>query len=224
MDLAQLLADEGLDGDEVLAWAKARAATLLEGGPGEAGLEGLLDALPEVDASAAPANEMSALQTGEYEIVDAEIAQDEGEDEADGDIAGLDAAAEEGAGEVTRDEDEVAAFEADAAARETAAEAETETGAEPEALEALQSGEYEMVDADELEELDAEDFVEFQSGEYEIVSMDDEEEEEPEAHAGEAAPASRPPAPPPSRTPPPPSGAASGESDDDDDVDIDIDL
>ena len=74
--------------------------------------------------------------------------------------------------------------------------------AAPEALEDVQSADLEVVDAEEIEELEEEEFIEFQSGEYEIVDMEEGDE----------------------RTPPSPSSSLEDVMDVEEDDGIDIDL
>lgn len=129
--LEELLAREGFDGEELLAWAKERADALVgEDAADLEGLDDLLEGLPAVGnyTEGAPAAGSGAsserellgdaddgfdgLRTGNFDVVDEEIADDG---------LGLD--------------DEVAA------------EAAEDTGEEME-LSALQTGEYEIVDAE----------------------------------------------------------------------------
>lgn len=202
MELAELLEAEGLDGDEILAWASERAAELVSSLPEDMKLDGLLADMPKLgvlDGGARPApaetrdappasdadllgdedEEFEALHTGSFEVVEEGIPEEEASPYDTGPLSEDEALDEDGAPE-----------------REVA----TVESSELEAIEDIE-------DIEELEELDDEELMEFASGEYEMVEMDDEEPSEP----------SRPPAPPPSKGP-------KEDPEDPDSFDLDLDL
>jgi hypothetical protein len=206
MELAELLEAEGLDGDEVLAWAKERVVELVSSLPEDMDLDGLLADMPKLEVieggtrpapaetrEAPPASdadllgeedeEFEALHTGSFEVVEEGAPEEEGSPYDTGPLPEA---------------------------------SEPEAGAPEEEMEMVESGEIEEIeDIEEIEELDDEELMEFASGEYEMVEMDEDDEEEP-------SDASRPPAPPPSRAPD--AEAVPDEVEDSDSFDLDLDM
>jgi hypothetical protein len=176
MDLAQLLESEGLDGEEVLSWARKRSAELAADLPEDLNLDGLLADMPSLKVIEGGEGGEPTRASLRPPDSDAQLLGD-----ADAEFAGL----ESGSFEV----------EEGAPTEEHGSEFDTgplpEAGAPSEELEIVESAELVEVDEEELEELEGDELMEFASGEYEMVEDLDE-------------PASRPPAPPAAAAPPPP--------------------
>ena len=167
MELAELLDREGLDGDEILAWARERSNALVADLPDDLDLDSLLADMPKLKAS----SRASLRPPGS----DAELLG-----EAEGEFEGLH----------TGDFDIVEAGAPESSHVEFETGPLRNSGALSQELEMAESAG--LLDVEELEELDGEELMEFASGEYDIVEA---EEEAPKSRPPATRPPPPPPSP-----------------------------